>query len=274
MKRLCSFIVIGFVLLLAACSSSEAGGNGDSKVIKIGATAGPYSDMLTEGIAPVLEAEGYKIEVTEFHDYIQPNNALDEGEIDANLYQNRIYLEQFNIDHDMDLSVPYAVPTAPIALYSDKYDSLDDIKEGMKITLPNDPTNLARSLHMLVDAGLIKIDETVKQTIASENDVTENKLNLDIQPIEAAQTARSLDDADFAFVNGNFAISAGLNFLDAVEIEDTPEDFLIYLTVRNGEEDEPFAKALEDAFHSDEFYEYTKEKLEGYVLPSYQVERE
>src|SRR5699024_3452346 len=143
-----------------------------------------------------------------------------------------------------------------------------------KITLPNDPTNLARSLHMLKDEGYIEIDESVKQTIASEKDITKNDLNLDIQPMEAAQTVRSLNDADFAFVNGNFALAADLKFADAVILEDTIEEYLIYLTVRAGEEDEEFAQVLEEAFKSDEFYEYTKENLDGFVLPPYQLERE
>lgn len=277
MKKILSFALFISLIVLAACGSGDAddgGGSGDSKTIHVGATSGPFSDMLTEGIAPIVEEDGYKLEVTEFHDYIQPNNALDEGDIDANLYQNSIYLEQFNEDHGMDLVAPYAVPTAPIALYSEKHDSLDDLEEGMKITLPNDPTNLARSLHILQDEGYIEIDETVKQTIASENDITKNDLNLDIQPMEAAQTVRSLGDADFAFVNGNFALAAGLEFSEAVVVEDTPEEFLIYLTVRAGEEDEDFAQALEEAFKSDEFYEYTKESLDGFVLPPYQLERE
>ncbi|HZW69064.1 MAG TPA: MetQ/NlpA family ABC transporter substrate-binding protein [Pseudogracilibacillus sp.] len=274
MKRLIGFVLfVCLVSVTAACGAGAAGG--DSKeTIKIGATAGPYSDQLKEGIAPILEEQGYKLEVVEFNDYIQPNNALDEGSIDANLYQNIIYLEQFNIDHGIDLVGDYAVPSAPIALYSNKFDSLDDIEEGAKITLPNDPTNLARSLHMLVDAGLIEIDETVKQTIASEKDITENKLNLEILPIEAAQTVRSLDDADFAFVNGNFAISAGLDFLEAVDIEQTPEEYLIYIAFRSGDEDGEIAQVLKDAFHSDEFYEYTQENLQGFVLPPYQLERE
>src|SRR5690625_1747090 len=132
---------------LTACDSKETDAS-EKKEIKIGATAGPYSDQLQEGIVPLLEEAGYTVKITEFSDYIQPNKALEEGDIDANLFQNAIYLEQFNEDHGMDLVAPYAVPTAPIALYSEKHDSLDDVGEGMKITLPNDPTNLARSLHM------------------------------------------------------------------------------------------------------------------------------
>src|SRR5699024_9560424 len=172
------------------------------------------------------------------------------------------------------LVASYAVPTAPIALYSDKHNSLEDIKDGMKITLPNDPTNLARSLHMLVDFGWVTIDDSVKQTTASEKDIIDNPYNLDVQPIEAAQTPRSLSDADFAFINGNFALAADLKLTDSVAIEDTPEDYLIYVTLRNGEENEPFAKALEKAYKSVAFLDYTNEHAQGYVKPPYQNELE
>ena len=263
-------ISIGLVAL-TACDSKETDAS-EKKEIKIGATAGPYSDQLQEGIVPLLEEAGYTVKITEFSDYIQPNKALEEGDIDANLFQNAIYLEQFNEDHGMDLVAPYAVPTAPIALYSEKHDSLDDVEDGMKITLPNDPTNLARSLHMLVDYGWITIDEDVKQTTASEKDIIDNPYNLDIQPIEAAQTPRSLSDADFAFINGNYALASDLKLSDSVAIEETPEGFLIYVTLRKGEEEEPFAKALEEAYHSQAFLDYTNEHSEGYVKPPYQLE--
>jgi len=267
-------IVLFIVVVLAACGGkSEATSDGDKKEIKIGATAGPYSDQLKEGIVPLLEEKGYKVTITEFNDYIQPNRSLDEGSIDANLYQNRNYLKNFNEEHEMDLVASYAVPTAPIAFYSERHTSLDDVEEGMKVTLPNDPTNLARSLHMLVDYGWIEIDEDADPLIASEKDITANHYNLEILPLEAAQTPRSLGDSDFAFVNGNYALASGLKLEEAVDIEKTSEDYLIYITVRNGEEDEQWAQDLKEAYYSDEFLEYTKEHSKGYVLPPYQLDR-
>ena len=276
MKKIIHLFIVSLALFaLGACASNEEVSSGNEKTeINIGATAGPYSDQLKEGIAPLLEKEGYTVNVTEFSDYIQPNKALEENAVDVTVFQNAIYLEQFNEDHNMDLVASYAVPTAPIALYSDKHNSLEDIKDGMKITLPNDPTNLARSLHMLVDFGWVTIDDSVKQTTASEKDIIDNPYNLDVQPIEAAQTPRSLSDADFAFINGNFALAADLKLTDSVAIEDTPEDYLIYVTLRNGEENEPFAKALEKAYKSEAFLDYTNEHAQGYVKPPYQNELE
>src|SRR5690625_7082162 len=142
----------------------------------------------------------------------------------------------------------------------------------MKITLPHDPTNLVLTLHMIIDYGWITIDEDVKHTTASEKDIIDKPYNLDIQPIEAAQTPRSLSDADFAFINGNYALASDLKLSDTVAIEETPEGFLIYVTLRKGEEEQPFAKALEEAYHSQAFLDYTNEHSEGYVKPPYQLE--
>lgn len=264
-------IVAGVSIVLAGCGLANAD---DDKKIKIGATAGPYSDQLKEGIIPLLEKDGYEVEIVEFNDYIQPNNALNEGNVDANLFQNRNYLINFNESHDMELVPAYGVPTAPIALYSDRHTTLEDVKEGMTITLPNDPTNLARSLNMMEAYGWITIDKDVNPITASEKDIATNKLNLKIEPLDAAQTPRSLSNVDFAFVNGNFAIASGLKLTEAVNVEKTSEDYLIYLTIRKEDQDKPFAKALEAAYKSDEFYDYTIENAKGYVLPPYQVERE
>jgi len=264
-------IVAAATIVLAGCGDAKAD---DDKKIKIGATAGPYSDQLKEGIIPILEKDGYEVEIVEFNDYIQPNNALNEGNVDANLFQNRNYLIDFNESHNMDLVASYAVPTAPIALYSDRHKTLEDVKEGMVVTLPNDPVNLARSLHMMEAYGWISINKDVDPITASEKDIESNKLNLKIEPLDAAQTPRSLSNADFAFVNGNFAIASGLKLTEAVDVERTSEDYLIYVTIRKEDEGKPFAKALEEAYKSDEFYDYTKENAKGYVLPPYQSEKE
>ncbi|MBU8880345.1 hypothetical protein BGM26_15440 [Bacillus sp. FJAT-29790] len=270
-KLLISLLLLVGAFILGACGGSESA-SGDKKEITIGATAGPYSDQLKNAITPILEKEGYKVKVIEFNDYIQPNNALNEGELDANLFQHQVYLEQFNKDHDMDLTPLFAVPTAPIGLYSEKHQSLDDVKEGMKVTLPNDPTNLARALRMLVGYGWITIKDDVNPTKASEKDIVENKYNLKIQPLEAAQLPRSLGDTDFAFINGNYALASGLKFADATDLEKTPEEYMNHFVIRKEEKDQPFVQAIEEAFRSKEFLEYTNENLAGYTKPSYLAE--
>lgn len=270
-KGLFTLLLIGFMIILAGCTSTSTN---DEKKLVLGATAGPYSDQLKEGIVPLLEEKGYKVDIVEFNDYIQPNIALNEGEIDANLYQNRNYLKNFNEENGMDLVPVFAVPTAPMALYSDKHTSLNDIDKGMTITLPNDPTNLARALHIAEHYGWISIDQSVNPLTASEKDILENKFDLNFKPIEAAQTPRSLSDADYAFINGNFAIDSGLQLEEAVDLERTQEDFLIYLTVRKEDKNSTFVKDLEEAYKSKEFLHYTNENSKGYVKPPYQHEME
>ncbi len=274
MKRTLLYIALILSLFIFGACGDTSSTSKERKEFTIGATAGPYSDQLKEGIIPILEKQGYKVKIVEFNDYIQPNIALNEGEIDANLFQNSNYLKQFNKDHDMDLVAPYAVPTAPIGLYSEKHTSLDDIKEGTTIATPNDPTNLARSLNMLEGFGLIKINENADPTTVSEKDIIDNKLNLTIKPVDPAQTPRSLGDADFAFINGNYALASGLKLDEAVEIEKTPESYLIYMTLREEDIDKPFAKALEEAYKSKEFLNYTNKNAKGYVKPPYQLEKE
>src|SRR5699024_1453724 len=228
-KTVINLVLFSILFVLEACGSSTAS---NDKIIKIGVNPGRYSDQLREGILPVMEKKAYSLEIVECNDYIQPNTALQEGTIDANLYQNSNYLSNFNEESGMDLVTTFAVPTAPIALYSKKHTSLDDIENGMTVTIPNDPVNVARTLSMLEDYGWIVIDKDVDPITASENDILENKYDLDIRPLEAAQTPRSLDDTDFAFVNGNYALDSGLDFEEAVDLEQTSEDFLIYLTVQ------------------------------------------
>lgn len=263
------FLVI--LISLAACGSNK---EGELQEIKIGATAGPYSDQVKDSIKPLLEKEGYTVEITEFNDYIQPNKALNEGDIDVNIFQNPTYLEQYNKDHHMDLVVTIPVPTAPIALYSSKHSSIDELKEGMKVTVPDDPSNISRTLYMLEELEWIQLKNDINPTKASLKDISENKYLLEILPIEAAQLPRSLEEVDYSFINGNFAIASGLKLEDAVEVEKTPEHYMIYLTFRTEDINKEIANALKQAYESKEFLQYTNEKLQDFVKPIYQVEME
>lgn len=265
------FFLITILFVLAACGSSTTSSN---NTITIGATAGPFSDQLQEGILPIMDEKGYSIEIVEFNDYIQPNNALQEGSIDANLYQNPNYLRNYNEENGMDLVSTFAAPTPPMSLFSSKHTSLEDIQNGMTITIPNDPVNIARSLKMLESYGWIVLDKDADPLTASEKDILENKYNLEIRPIEAAQTPRSLDDTDFAVINGNYSIASGLNLEDAVDLEETTEDYLVNLVVRKEDEASAFVQDLKEAYQSEAFLEYTNEHLKGYVKPPYQREVE
>lgn len=166
--------------------------------------------MVTKAIAPLLEEKGYEVKNTEFSDYIQPNNALANGDLDANLFQHSIYLDAFAKENKLDLSSVIIVPTAPMGLYSNKYDSIGDIEEGSTVVIANDPTNLARTLVMLQDEGLITINEEVDPLTASVKDIEENLKNLNFQEIEAGQLPRAVENEDLAAVPGNFALAKKL----------------------------------------------------------------
>lgn len=265
-------LVILTVTALAACGSDDASSDGsdkEKKEIKFGATAGPYSDMVKEAIIPGLEKKGYKVEIIEFSDYVQPNKALDKGEIDANLFQHSIYLENFVKENKVDLTALIAVPTAPMGIYSNKYKKLEDIKDGSTITIPNDPTNAARAFTTLQDQGFIKIDEKANVLTVSEKDVVENKKNLKFQPIEAGQLPRSIDSVDLAAIPGNFALAAKFDLLSALALENMLDPFRNIVAIQEKNKDAQFAKDIKEVIESDDFEKIIDEKFEGFGKPDW-----
>jgi len=262
-----------FAVLLAACGRSDAPGATDagkpaaSKVIKLGATAGCFADQIRWGIQPILEKKGYTIELTEFSDYIQPNIALAEGSLDANTFQHVVYLEKFASERKLAIQPLTQVPTAPLGLYSRKHQSLDELADGARIALPNDPTNQARALVMLEKLGWLTLKPDVDPIRASEKDVATNPRKLELLPLEAAQLPRSLDDVDYSFVNGNFAISSGLLLTEALKLEDTADRYINVVAIRTADADAPWVKDLEAAYNSAEFKALVAEKFDGFVLP-------
>lgn len=263
-------LVAGFI---AACGGNDEKGSNsegeESKDIKIGATAGPYSDMLTKAIIPGLEEKGYKVEVVEFSDYIQPNKALDSGDIQANLFQHTIYLENFAKENKMELTGLIAVPTAPMGIYSNTFKSVEEIKDGASITIPNDPTNAARALNTLQDEGLIVLDENIDPLTVSEKDIVENKKNLVFQPIEAGQLPRSVESADLAAVPGNFALAAGMDLLSALALENMNDSYRNVVAVKTENKDDQLAKDIKEVVESDAFEKVIDEEFKGFGKPEW-----
>jgi D-methionine transport system substrate-binding protein len=266
MKKITRLIIgLTAIIALAGCGAS---GEGEKKEITLGATV-PYSDMLEKGVKPYLEKKGYKVEVKEFNDYVQPNISLKSGSLDANLFQHKVYMDAFSKENDMKLSSVVTVPTAPIGIYSNKFKSLEEIKPGSTVALANDPTNLARGLTVLRDNGIIEIDDKANPLRVSEKDVTKNPKKLKFQPVEAAQTPRTLESVDLAAVNGNFAISSGLNLEDAIVKDKLPEEIINRIVVLEEKKNSKLAKDLKAAVESEEFKKVINSEFEQFHKPEW-----
>jgi D-methionine transport system substrate-binding protein len=234
----------------------------DVKEIKVGVAPGPYGDLFKKAIKPGLEKKGYKVEIKEFSDYVQPNLALNNGSIDVNLFQHLPYLEKFSKDKGLNISPIHfskgskeaiTVPTAGLGLYSRKIKSIDQLKKGDEITIANDPTNLSRALRFLQKSGLITLKKEVDPTKASEKDIADNPRGLKIRPIEAAQIPRTLDSVSIAVINGNYAIAAGIPLDSALLKEELDENLKLVVAVRTDDLNKPFAKDIQSVLESAEF---------------------
>ena len=253
--------------LLASCSAST---NETSKTIKVGATPAPHAEIL-EQAKTLLADKGYTLEIVEYTDYIQPNLALDQGELDANFFQHQPYLDDFNAENETALNSVLAVHFEPLGLFPGKTSSTDELADGANVAVPNDTTNEARALLLLEAQGLIKVDPDagLKATV---NDIIENPKNLEIIEIEAAQLARSLEDVDMAVINGNFALQAGLNAAtDAIASEANDSiagtTFANILVVKEGNEENEGIKALVKVLQSDTIKTFIIDNYQGAVVP-------
>lgn len=239
------------------------------KEIKVGASPAPHAEIL-EAAAPALEKLGYKLNIVEYTDYVQPNLALSTGDLDANYFQHFPYLEQFNQENGTKINSAAAIHYEPFGIYAGKTASLDTLADGAKVAVPNDATNEARALLLLEAQGLIKLTEGVGLN-ATKTDVTENPKNLEILEIEAAQVPRSLQDVDIAVVNGNYAIEAGLKVSDALAVEASDSEAAVtygnIIAVQEGRENDEAIQALIQALTSDEVKAYIESTYDGAVVP-------
>jgi D-methionine transport system substrate-binding protein len=241
------------LLLLSLLLVSFAARADASKDVVFGVSPGPYGDMVRKVIKPLLEERGWKVSVKEFSDYVQPNLALSNGSIQANLFQHRAYLEKFSKDKGLKLAGVITVPTAGMGLYSHKIKSLDELKANDEVTIANDPTNLARALKLLQKNGLIEERADVDPTKASEKDIAKNPRQLRIRPIEAAQLPRSLDSVSLAAVNGNYAIAAKIPLSSAIAMEQLEEVFKNLVAVREEDANGPLAHDIKEVVQSAKF---------------------
>lgn len=238
----------------------------DKKEIIVGSTPVPHEEILKE-VAKVLEKDGYKLTVKVFTDYQIPNRALSEGEIDANFFQHEPFLKNQVKEKNYDLVSTAKVHIEPMGLYSKKVKNLKDIKDGAEIAIPNDPTNCDRALKVLENAKLIKVKQG---DLITKIDITENKKNLKITEIDAAQLPRVISDIDAAVINTNFAVEAGLNPLkDALCIEAKDSPYANLIAVRSCDKDKPFVKELTKALNSPEVKKFIEDKYKGSIIPAF-----
>ncbi|RWZ58032.1 hypothetical protein EQV77_09600 [Halobacillus fulvus] len=272
MKKLMTLFALLSIAFLAACGGEDAGAenaDGEKETIRFGATSGPYSDMVTKAIAPLLEEKGYEVTNKEFTDYVQPNKALANGDLDANLFQHKIYLDSFAEENNLDLSEVIIVPTAPMGIYSNVYEDIESIEEGSTMAVPNDPTNLARTLIVLEDEGLVKIAEDEDPLRASLKDIEENPQSLEFVEVEAGQLPRLVESEDLSAVPGNYALAADMDLLDALALEDMPDDYRNRVAVNTEDLDAQFVKDIKEVIESDEFEQIIDEEFKGFGKPQW-----
>ena len=259
-------------IMLTACGGQSADNGGGEKLsatIKIGATPVPHAEIL-EQITPDLKEKGITLDVVQFNDYVQPNIALNDKELDANFFQHEPYLKDFINEHkEMKLVNAAGVHVEPMGVYSKKINKLDELTDGAKVSIPNDPTNGGRALLLLEKAGLLKLKDDVKET-ATVQDITENPKNLVVTEVEAAQLPRTLDDVDISVINTNFAMNADLNPVnDALFMEDKTSPYVNIIAVREGDENRPEIKALIETIQSDKVKKFIEEKYKGAIVPAF-----
>lgn len=263
---------IFFALAFVALSCLIAGPAMAQDKIKVGTTAGADVEIL-EKARDVAAKNGLNVEIIEFSDYVRPNLALADGEINVNSFQHMPYLESFNQERKLNLVSIGATYVSPIGYFSKKIKSLDELKDGDKLAIPNDPTNGGRALLLLQKAGFIKLRDGSGLT-ATPFDIVENRLNLQIIEVDAAQTPRSLDDVAASAINNTFAIPAGLSPIkDAIYLEDADSPYVNVVAARPEDKDNPLYKEFMKAYQSQEVADFILERFEGSTLPAFEYKK-
>ena len=276
MKKFGAFLLAGVLAIgtLTGCGSTDkkaegSTGSTDSKVIKVAASATPHAEILEEA-KPLLEKEGYDLEVTVFDDYVQPNEVVDSGDFDANYFQHAPYMEQFNKEKGTKLVDAGDIHYEPFGIYPGTKKSLDEIADGDEIAVPNDTTNEARALLLLQDNGIIKLKDGAGLT-ATVNDIAENPHNIKIVELEAAQVARVTGETAFVVLTGNYALQAGYSVKkDALAYEasdsEAAKTYVNIIAVKDGNQDSDAIKALVKVLKSDDIKKFIDEKYDGAVI--------
>lgn len=270
MKK-CFLILLTFVIsfLFVGCNNqSQPSSTKEQTKIKVGISAGP-EEAIWDKVKEVAAKDGLQIEIVTFNDYVQPNKALADGQLDANAFQHEPYLNQFKKDNNLDIVKIANTFNAPIGVYSEKIKNLSELKQGDVLGLPNDPTNEARALILFEKAGLIKLKQGVGVK-ATLQDIVQNDKKLKFKELEAPFIPKALGDLTAAVINSNFAVQSGLiPSKDSIFIEAKDSPWVNIIAVRGSDKDKPVFQKLIKAYHSDEVKKVFAEKFNGYLIPSW-----
>ena len=280
-----SFLLGGAAVLgsfaLTACGGNSAGSSSatsgaaasgsasDSTVITVGASPSPHAEIL-KAVKDEVKAAGYELKVVEYNDYVQPNVALSEGDLDANYFQHKPYLDNYNQENGTGLVSAAAIHFEPMGIYAGKSSDIKNVPDGAKIAVPSDATNEARALLLLQDQGVLKLKDGAGLE-ATKNDIAENPHNVEFVEVEAASVPRTLQDADFGVINGNYALSAGLDTTATLASEgadsEAAKTYANIVAVRKGEDQTDKTKALVKALTSDTAKKFIEDTYKGSVIP-------
>ena len=235
--------------------------------IVIGTTEGDFADMVRNQVKASLEDQGYEVELIAFTDYVRPNLALAEGDLDINIFQHKPYLDTFKKENNLDLVEVFQVPTAPLGIYSGKKTTLDDLYKGMSVSAPNDPSNFARALVMMDDLGWITLKDNIDPLTASKADIADNsKYDIKIVELEAAQLPRARDEVDFAVINGNYATDSGIKLTEAL-FQEPSFAYVNWSAIKSADTGKKWVEDVTNAYNSEAFKKYAHDTFPGYKYP-------
>ena len=287
MRKVIAGVLMGAaVLSLAACGKTEtaattaaqaaesqdtqadsteaaADTTGDKKEIVYGKSQGPYTELFEAAIVPILEKEGYTVKGVDFSDLQTADIGLNDGDVDVNVEQHTAYMENFNANYNADLVALSPIPTVPAGVYSAKYKSVDEIPDGAKVAVPNDASNTARCYLMLQKIGWIKLADDVDPSAVTQDDIVENPHNIEFTEMKSLTIPAAIQDFDYEAITGSVVYNAGIDPSTALATEDIQDHLVLQVVVKEENKDAEWAKAIVDAYHSDEFKQYMEENNDG-----------
>lgn len=247
----------------ASTEGTVKAANEEKTTIVYGKAAGPYTVLFEDAIVPILEEQGYSVQVVEFSDLLQNDIALNDGEIDVNVEQHTAYAENFNESYDGDLVPISPIPTVPAGIFSAEHTSLDELQDGDSIAVPNDASNTARAYALLQKAGWITLDPDVDISTVTQDDIIENPHNLEFVELSSTNIPATLSDFSYAVITGSIVYNAGIDPSTALLNEDILDHLILQVVVKEENKDTAWAQAIVDAYHSEEFEQYLEENNDG-----------